>query len=164
MATPASTTSKGRRATANKQGMPGNLTEALQKSLEQAAGNKDSRPTEVIGSGAPGRSATGDNRPPAPKQTAAQKRAAAKQAKDDAKASSSDNGNGSAPKPKTEEKKRQAKYTVGATETIVWHPTAKVGTSKLVCPHQKYGHESEKAARLCISRLVRDAGYEPVAA
>jgi hypothetical protein len=59
-----------------------------------------------------------------------------------------------APEPKVEHK---ISVDLGLTETPTWRPVAVVDGTSVACPHTRYGHESEKAAKSCINRLVREA-------
>jgi hypothetical protein len=65
----------------------------------------------------------------------------------------------SKPKP---EPKPLATVDLGARPVTYWFPKATVEvdgkTVELVCPHARYGHESEASAKRCISQLVNQHG------
>lgn len=67
------------------------------------------------------------------------------------------------PKAKSKpEPKPVAAVDLGARQVTVWHPTATVTVDgkeqTLSCPHVRYSHESEAAAKRCIAQLVNQAG------
>ncbi len=57
------------------------------------------------------------------------------------------------PKPTAE-----PKINLGLSQTPTWRPVVIMpGGKKLTCPHQKYGHESEGAAKKCSRTLIAQA-------
>jgi hypothetical protein len=79
---------------------------------------------------APGRSATGENEHPDPKPAAAAK-------------------------PELPE----AKVDLGAYALTYHKPTVTLPSGEVVhCPHSRWGHEAEKAAKACARKLAADNG------
>lgn len=63
-----------------------------------------------------------------------------------------------APKP---EPKPTAQVDLGARQVTYWFPKATLADGTVVeCGHSKYGHESEAAAKRCISALVAGKGQK----
>jgi hypothetical protein len=58
-----------------------------------------------------------------------------------------------APKPPAE-----PKIDLGARQVTTWVPIVTMpGGKKITCPHSRYGHESEKAAKACSRSLIAQA-------
>ena len=54
-----------------------------------------------------------------------------------------------------------ASVDLGARQVTYYFPTATLSDSTIVkCVHQKYGHESEAAAKRCITALVAQKGHK----
>jgi hypothetical protein len=47
---------------------------------------------------------------------------------------------------------------LGLVQNPTWKPSATLPDGRTVaCGHTRYGHESERAAKSCIARVVREA-------
>lgn len=57
-------------------------------------------------------------------------------------------------------RKPAAAVDLGMRQVPMWFPSATLsGGETVTCPHQRYGHESEAAAKRCISALVAQRGH-----
>jgi hypothetical protein len=63
-----------------------------------------------------------------------------------------------APAKETPKARPEAELNMGEVAVPVWKPTAVLNGVTIECPHKRYGHESAKAARACISTEVAKAG------
>jgi hypothetical protein len=60
---------------------------------------------------------------------------------------------------------QEPKIDLGAAQVTVWKPTIRLsGGTVATCPHQTYGHESEKAAQRCVRSLLAQNGSQPAPA